>query len=81
MTKTTVFQSGNSQAVRIPKDMALPDHIKKIDIIAVGDTRIIGPSEDTWKYVFTALDQLQQDGDLIPDREPQPKDQEREEMF
>jgi len=79
MTKTTIFTNGNSQAVRIPKGMALPPHIESVDIVAVGNTRIIGPREDTWTNFFAAVDQLQ--GEIIPDREPQPAEQEREDIF
>lgn len=34
--KTTVFLSNRSQAVSLPKAVALPDDVKHVEIIAVG---------------------------------------------
>jgi len=45
---TTVFKSNKTQAVRLPKPVALPDFIKKVDIVAVGNTRIITPAGESW---------------------------------
>ena len=39
--ETTVFLSNRSQAVRLPKAVALPEDVKKVEIIAIGRTRII----------------------------------------
>lgn len=49
--ETTVFLSNRSQAVRLPKAVALPEDVKKVEIIAIGRTRIITPayeSRDSW---------------------------------
>lgn len=42
--ETTVFLSNRSQAVRLPKAVALPDDVKRVEVIAVGRTRIITPA-------------------------------------
>ncbi|WP_097456833.1 toxin-antitoxin system antitoxin VapB [Escherichia coli] len=72
--ETTVFLSNRSQAVRLPKAVALPEDVKKVDVIAVGRTRIITPAGESWDSWF--------DGDSVSagfmnDRE-QPAVQERE---
>jgi virulence-associated protein VagC len=43
--ETTVFLSNRSQAVRLPKAVALPEDVKKVEIIAIGRTRIITPAD------------------------------------
>ncbi len=46
--ETTVFLSNRSQAVRLPKAVALPEDVKKVEIIAIGRTRIITPAGESW---------------------------------
>lgn len=52
MEQTTVFKSNRSQAVRLPKAVALPDDVKKVDVVAVGRTRIITPAGEAWDSWF-----------------------------
>ncbi len=33
MEQSTVFKSNKSQAVRLPKPVALPDSVKKVDMV------------------------------------------------
>ncbi|EEZ1861527.1 toxin-antitoxin system antitoxin VapB [Escherichia coli] len=50
--ETTVFLSNRSQAVRLPKAAALPEDVKKVEIIAIGRTRIITPAGESWDSWF-----------------------------
>ena len=50
--ETTVFLSNRSQAVRLPKAVALPEDVKKVEIIAIGHTRIITPAGESWDSWF-----------------------------
>ncbi|WP_134733244.1 toxin-antitoxin system antitoxin VapB [Escherichia coli] len=50
--ETTVFLSNRSQAVRLPKAVALPEDVKKVEIIAIGRTRIITPAGESWDNWF-----------------------------
>ena len=50
--ETTVFLSNRSQAVRLPKAVALPEDVKKVEIIAIGRTRIITPAGESWDSWF-----------------------------
>jgi len=52
MEQGAVFQSNRSQAVRLPKAVALPDDVKRVDIIAMGRTRIIAPAGEVWDSWF-----------------------------
>lgn len=72
--ETTVFLSNRSQAVRLPKAVALPEDVKKVDVIAVGRTRIITPAGESWDSWF---DGDSVSSDFMNDRE-QPAVQERD---
>ncbi len=71
---TTLFKSNKTQAVRLPKAVALPDSIKKVDIVAIGNTRIITPAGESWDHWF---DGPGVSDDFMTNRN-QPIDQERE---
>ncbi|QAY61800.1 antitoxin [Microbacterium protaetiae] len=43
MARTKVFYSNRSQAVRLPKDVALPDGVSEVEVTVVGDSRVITP--------------------------------------
>ncbi|MBK5965318.1 AbrB/MazE/SpoVT family DNA-binding domain-containing protein [Thiocystis minor] len=76
MEQTTVFKSNRSQAVRLPKAVALPDDIKQVDIVAVGRTRIITPAGEAWDSWF---DGPSVSADFMSNRN-QPSVQEREDF-
>lgn len=69
-----VFQSNRSQAVRLPKAVALPDDVKRVDVVAVGRARIITPAGESWDSWFDGEGVT---SDFMVERE-QPADQERE---
>lgn len=71
---TTVFKSNKTQAVRLPKAVALPNSIDKVDIVAIGNTRIITPAGGSWDQWF---DGPGVSDDFMISREL-PADQERE---
>lgn len=54
MTRTTVFRSNQSQAVRLPKDVAFPEGVRDVAILRDGDRRIIIPADRTWDDFFAA---------------------------
>ena len=73
MTRTTLFKSNKSQAVRLPRDVAFPDRVKTVTIIREGKRRIIVPADASWDDFFDAP------GIDLGDRE-QPDAQVREEL-
>lgn len=52
MTEAAVFKSNRSQAVRLPKDVALPEGVTRVDVIKVGQGRLIVPVEASWDAFF-----------------------------
>ena len=71
MTRTVLFRSNRSQAVRLPKDVAFPDTVKEVTILKAGNRRIIVPTNAVWDDFFA------EPGIDFPDRE-QPPEQDRE---
>ena len=70
----SVFKSNRSQAVRLPKAVALPAGVTRVDIVAIGRTRILTPAGESWDTWF--------DGESVTDdflaERHQPTDQVRE---
>jgi len=74
MAQGSVFLSNRSQAVRLPKAVALPEDVKRVEVVAVGRTRIITPEGESWDSWF---DDEGVTADFMADR-GQPDEQERE---
>lgn len=74
MKQTTLFMSNRSQAVRLPKTVAMPNDVKRVDVIATGRARIITPAGEAWDSWF---DGDSVTADFMTERE-QPANQERE---
>ncbi|MDH0304417.1 MULTISPECIES: type II toxin-antitoxin system VapB family antitoxin [unclassified Pseudomonas] len=74
MDQGAVFKSNRSQAIRMPKALALPEDVTRVDIVAVGRSRIISPAGEAWDSWFEGDDVS---ADFMACRE-QPADQERE---
>jgi antitoxin VapB len=54
MTRTTVFQSNRSQAVRLPKDVAFPAGVREVTVLRDGARRVIVPADKSWDDFFAA---------------------------
>lgn len=54
MTRTTLFQSNRSQAVRLPKDVAFAEGVKEVAILRDGARRIIVPATAVWDDFFAS---------------------------
>jgi antitoxin VapB len=52
MTRTTVFQTNRSQAVRLSKDVAFPANVREVAILRDGARRIIVPADSIWDDFF-----------------------------
>lgn len=74
MEQGAIFQSNRSQAVRLPKAVALPDDVRRVDVIAIGRTRILTPVGEAWDSWF---DGSGVSADFMAKRK-QPADQKRE---
>lgn len=72
--QSTVFKSNQSQAVRLPKAVALPAGVNKVDIVVLGNARLILPAGTAWDSWF---DGVGVSDDFMSER-GQPVDQVRE---
>ncbi|HBT67987.1 MAG TPA: AbrB/MazE/SpoVT family DNA-binding domain-containing protein [Agrobacterium sp.] len=75
-----VFQSGNSQAVRLPKELRLD--VDRVEITREGDALIVRPHIDgseAWASLKNALERGVSD-DLFSNGRAQPADQDRSEL-
>ncbi len=71
MTRTRLFQTNRSQAVRLPKDVAFPSGVTEVAILKEGPKRVIVPANAVWDDFFAAP------GIDLPERD-QPESQIRE---
>lgn len=74
MIQTKVFKSNQTQAVRLPKAVAFPEGVQEVEIVVVGNSRIVTPIKQSWDSWF---DSPPVSDDFMTDRE-QAMFQERE---
>jgi len=72
-----IFKSGNSQAVRIPKEFQLEG--TEVEIERRGDTLILRPKRRSWARFLESLEQFSDD--FMKTGREQPDAQERDEAF
>ena len=73
MKTVKIFKSGNSQAVRIPKEYQLSE--KELIINKIGNTIILFPRDDPWKSFIDSLHEFSDD--FLADGRKQPMMQKR----
>jgi antitoxin VapB len=71
--KATVFVLNRSQAVRIPKDLAFPEDVKKLIVRRMGNKLVLEPEDTFWDDFFSRPPCPD-----FPDRSPQGEYEERE---
>jgi len=74
MNTAKLFRTGNSQAVRLPKEFRMPG--EKVKIFRRGNQIVLEPLEPTWDALFDALEEFPDD--FMEDGRRQPEVQERE---
>ncbi len=75
MEKTKIFKSGNSQAVRLPKNYRLEND--EVFISKVGDAILLMPVKKDWKSMFDSLSKFSDD---FMEKREQPEIDEREDF-
>jgi len=73
---TKIFKSGNSQAVRIPKEYKIKEN--ELFINKIGNSIIIFPKNDPWKTLKESLSDFSED--FFEDGRNQPGMQKREKL-
>jgi antitoxin VapB len=73
MARFTVFMTSKTQAVRRPKAVALPDDVRQVEIISLGQSRVITPVGRRWHDFFQHGPKVSDD--FMNDREQPPADE------
>jgi antitoxin VapB len=66
-TTTVIFKSNQTQAVRLPKDVAFPEGVHEVEITKVGNSRVISPVCHRWETFFARPSRLTDD--FLTDRD------------
>jgi antitoxin VapB len=77
MKTAKVFKSGNSQAVRIPKEFHLEG--EEVEIRRKGDALELRPRKRSWAALFESLDKFTED--FMSEGRRQPRPQKRRRAF
>lgn len=75
MTRSTVFITNRTQAVRLPKAVAFPDDVRQVEILKIGRGRLIVPQGKRWDDLFESGPRASED--FLSER-AQPPAEERE---
>jgi antitoxin VapB len=75
MPRSTVFKSNRTQAVRLPKAVAFPDNVRQVEVIKLGQARLITPVGRRWDDFFLSGPEVS--GDFMNEH-TQPPAEERE---
>ncbi len=52
MARSTVFTTNRTQAVRLPKAVALPAKVRQVEVTKLGHSRLITPVDQSWDAFF-----------------------------
>ncbi len=75
MVRSTVFRNNTTQAVPLPRAVALPDGVTIVEVHVVGDARVITPVGGDWAHWFATAPAVSDD--FLVDRD-QPAAQDRD---
>jgi antitoxin VapB len=64
-----VFKNNQSQAIRLPKNLAFDDSVKSVMVTSIGKTRLITPIGNTWDDWFARAGAS---GDFMAERNQEP---------
>ena len=70
MAISSVFINNRTQAVRLPVELRLPEGVRKVEVRARGNERIISPVGQTWDSFFLGGPAVSED--FLPEHAPQP---------
>ena len=78
MTRSTVFTTNRSQAVRLPKAVAFPEDVHQVEIVKLGAGRLVVPVGRRWDDFFDYGPHVSED--LLSDGRNQPAPEKREDL-
>lgn len=74
---TRLFRTNRTQAVRLPRAVAFPEGVEQVEVLVVGEARLIVPKGRRWATFFA--DGPFAEPDFMAERE-QPGQQRREDL-
>ena len=77
MKTAKIFRSGNSQAVRIPKEFQM--EADEVEIVKRGTSLLLRPKTKSWTSLFESLEKFTDD--FMKDGRKQPRAQRRNRTF
>jgi antitoxin VapB len=77
MKTAKIFRSGNSQAVRIPKEFQLEG--KEVEIVKSGSSLVLRPCKKSWAPLLESLNKFTDD--FMTKGRKQPRTQKRQKAF
>jgi antitoxin VapB len=73
MTSSTVFTSNRGQTVWLPKAVAFPEDVHQVDILKIGQSRVIVPKGKRWDDLFQSGPRVSED--FLVEREQPPAEE------
>jgi antitoxin VapB len=61
MPRSTIFKTNRTQAVRLPKAVAFPEDVRQVEIIKIGQARLVIPVGRRWDDFFMNGPQVSED--------------------
>jgi antitoxin VapB len=52
MATGTIFTNNRTQAVRLPAEVRFPDGVKRVEVVALGRSRLLVPADQSWDVWF-----------------------------
>jgi antitoxin VapB len=78
MTRSTVFKTNRSQAVRLPKAVAFPEGVREVEVLKLGAGRLVVPVGKRWDDFFENGPRVSED--FMRDGRKQPPLERREDL-
>lgn len=60
-TANILHEDMHGQTIRLPENATFPQNIKQVDVIIVGNTRILTPPGERWRLWASRPSQLSED--------------------
>ena len=76
MARATLFRSNRSQAVRLPKAVAFPEEVREVEILKIGESRILTPIGRRWEDFFSKVGSRVSDDFMSERDDPPPPERE-----
>lgn len=70
MSRSSLFMTNRTQAVRLPKPVAFPPDVRQVEIVSLGHSRLITPLGHRWDDFFDQSAPVVSDDFMAERRQP-----------